>query len=342
MSGWTSYCPSSRAMAFVTEVEAQCVGSVHHNSALCRRLQHYLIFLPQSYQPRVQVFHSKFTSHILTLKSFAFTRQAISQRPQTCMSTFGFGCPTIAKQSSGQRRAGSPRYSEGPVFNCGMVQLVQQLAMDSKFRGSTPGGERHSAPVQTGPEAPSTSFLEVIWPGRGVDYLLTYSAKVKERVELYVYSPSWLSRPVPGPTLPLPVFDSVPRDLLFSLRLSLIFTVSSANQQYTVVSQVGCSFYISHVLQLIIIIGPMMQRTKSELLTAPLQSQQHRGKFEVLVDSLGRDYLGIALCLKLPASDSLYKSLGLLFLTIRRLISQLILLRELLYILYFDNLRRLM
>jgi len=86
----------------------------------------------------------------------------------------------------------------------------------------------------------------------------------------------------------------------------------------------------------------MMQRTKSELLTAPLQSQQHRGKFEVLVDSLGRDYLGIALCLKLPASDSLYKSLGLLFLTIRRLISQLILLRELLYILYFDNLRRLM
>jgi len=59
--------------------------------------------------------------------------------------------------------------------------------------------------------------------------LPTYSAKVKEKVELYLYFPSWPSWPVPGPTLPLPVFDSVSRDLLSSLRFSLIFSVCPAN-----------------------------------------------------------------------------------------------------------------
>jgi hypothetical protein len=88
------------------------------------------------------------------------------------------------------------------------------------------------------------------------------------------------------------------------------------------VSQVGRYLYISHALHLIIIIGPMMQRSKSELLTASLQSQKHRGRFQVLVDSLGRDYLGVALCLKLPASDSLCRSLEPLFVPFERLISQ--------------------
>ena len=62
-------------------------------------------------------------------------------------------------------------------------------------------GARFSAPVQTGPGAhPASytmgtgSFPGVKRPGRGVDRPPPSSAKVKERVELYLYStygPSW-------------------------------------------------------------------------------------------------------------------------------------------------------
>jgi len=57
-------------------------------------------------------------------------------------------------------------------------------------------GPRFSAPVQTGPEAHATSytmgtgfFPGVKWPGRGVDHPPPFSAEVKEREELYFYSP---------------------------------------------------------------------------------------------------------------------------------------------------------
>jgi len=59
-------------------------------------------------------------------------------------------------------------------------------------------GMRFSAPVQTGPGAfPASctigtgSFPGVKWPGRGVDHPPPSSAEVKERVELYLYSPFW-------------------------------------------------------------------------------------------------------------------------------------------------------
>jgi len=57
---------------------------------------------------------------------------------------------------------------------------------------------RLSAPVQTGPGArPASysmgtgSFPGVKRPDRGVDHRPPSSAEVKERVELYLYSPSW-------------------------------------------------------------------------------------------------------------------------------------------------------
>jgi len=60
---------------------------------------------------------------------------------------------------------------------------------------------RFSAPVQTGPDAYPTSyamgtgsFPVVMLPWSGVDHPPPSSAKVKERVELYLYStsgPSW-------------------------------------------------------------------------------------------------------------------------------------------------------
>jgi hypothetical protein len=66
-------------------------------------------------------------------------------------------------------------------------------------------GARISAPVHTGPGAhPASctvitgSFPRVERPGRGVDYPPPSSAEVKERVELYLYSPSGPSWPVLG------------------------------------------------------------------------------------------------------------------------------------------------
>jgi len=66
-------------------------------------------------------------------------------------------------------------------------------------------GLRFYAPVQTGSEAhPAShtmgteSFLGAERPGRGVDHPPLSSAEVKERVELYLFSPSGPSWPVLG------------------------------------------------------------------------------------------------------------------------------------------------
>jgi len=70
---------------------------------------------------------------------------------------------------------------------------------------------RFSAPLQTGPGPhPASytmgngSFPGVKQPVNGIDHSPPYSAKVKERVELYLYSTSGPSRPVIGWTLLLP------------------------------------------------------------------------------------------------------------------------------------------
>jgi hypothetical protein len=59
-----------------------------------------------------------------------------------------------------------------------------------------------SAPVQTGTGAHSASytmgtgsFRGVKWPGCGVDHPSPSSAEVKERVELYLFSPFWVACP---------------------------------------------------------------------------------------------------------------------------------------------------
>jgi len=62
-------------------------------------------------------------------------------------------------------------------------------------------GTRFFAPVQTGPGAHPASYTMGNWsfpgvkrPGRGVEHPLPSSAEVKERAELYLYSPfgpSW-------------------------------------------------------------------------------------------------------------------------------------------------------
>jgi len=66
-------------------------------------------------------------------------------------------------------------------------------------------GARFSTPVWTGPGAnPASytmgtgSFPGVKWLGRGSDHTPPSSAEVKEKVELYLYSPSGPSWPVLG------------------------------------------------------------------------------------------------------------------------------------------------
>jgi hypothetical protein len=78
------------------------------------------------------------------------------------------------------------------------------------------GGSKFSAPVQTDSgvhpafyTVGTGSFPGVKRPGRGVDHPLPSSAEVKERVELYLYSPSGHSWPVLGLTVPLSL-TSVP------------------------------------------------------------------------------------------------------------------------------------
>ena len=62
------------------------------------------------------------------------------------------------------------------------------------------------------------SFPGVKRPGRGVDHLTPSSAEVKERVELYLYSPSGPSWAVLGINLPLPLpFYTISRTRRFHI-----------------------------------------------------------------------------------------------------------------------------
>ena len=73
-----------------------------------------------------------------------------------------------------------------------------------------PVGAKFSGPFQKGSGTHPTSctvgtgsFPGVKSPGRGVDHPPPSRVKVKERIELYIYSPFGLSWPVLGRALPL-------------------------------------------------------------------------------------------------------------------------------------------
>jgi hypothetical protein len=101
------------------------------------------------------------------------------------------------------------------VTPCSLVEIFQCFKKADSLRAGRSGyripvGARFSVSVQTGPGAyPASctmgtgSFPGVKRPGRGVDHPPPSSAEVKERVELYLYSPSGPSWPVLGWTLPL-------------------------------------------------------------------------------------------------------------------------------------------
>jgi hypothetical protein len=92
---------------------------------------------------------------------------------------------------------------------CVLYSKYKERSMEKVLRGNKrrtsektiPVDPIFSAPVQTGPGAhPASctmgteSFTGIKRPGRGVNHPPAYSAEVKERVELYLYSlpgPSW-------------------------------------------------------------------------------------------------------------------------------------------------------
>ena len=99
----------------------------------------------------------------------------------------------------------------------GTAQSVQRLAMVWTVRGSNPSGGKifHTCPDwQWGPpnllyNGYWVSYPGVKWPERGIDHPPSSSAKVKERVELYLCSPSGPLWPVLGWTWYLVVYGSV-------------------------------------------------------------------------------------------------------------------------------------
>ena len=101
-----------------------------------------------------------------------------------------------------------------------IAQSVYRLATGWTVWGSNPGGgARFSAYVQTGPGAhPASytmgtgSFPGVKRPGLDVDHPPHLGAKVKERVELYHYSPSGPWWPVLEWTLPFPLPEGTASD----------------------------------------------------------------------------------------------------------------------------------
>jgi len=92
-------------------------------------------------------------------------------------------------------------------FNSAFKGLNNKLQGDALRTGRTgdrfPVGAGFSAPVQTGSEAHQASctmvtgsFPEVKLPARGAYHSPASSVEVKERVQLYLYSPSARSWPV--------------------------------------------------------------------------------------------------------------------------------------------------
>ena len=99
------------------------------------------------------------------------------------------------------------------IYGTGKLSRYSDLLRTGRSGDRISVGARFSGPVQTLPGAhPASykmgtgSFPRVRRPGLGVDHPPTSSAEVKERVELYLYSPFGPSWPVVRCSLPLPLY----------------------------------------------------------------------------------------------------------------------------------------
>ena len=95
----------------------------------------------------------------------------------------------------------------------GIAESVWRLATSWTGWGSNPGWGEISRTRLDRPWGPPSllhngyrvSCPGLKRPGRGINHPTLFSAEVKERVELYLYSPSGPSWPVLGRALPLPL-----------------------------------------------------------------------------------------------------------------------------------------
>jgi hypothetical protein len=94
-----------------------------------------------------------------------------------------------------------------------VAQSVQRMATGWMLRGSNPGGGRefpHPFRPALGPTQPLIQWVMGLFPGgkqlgRSVDRPPPSCAEVKEKAELYLYSPTGPLWPLLWRTLPLPL-----------------------------------------------------------------------------------------------------------------------------------------
>ena len=107
-------------------------------------------------------------------------------------------------------------------------------------------GAKFSASVQIGPGVHPASYMRgtrsfpgVYWPGHGVDHQPSFSAEVKERVQLYLCSSSGPSRPILGRTLP---YSTKPGGMSHSLDITMKMANMPLNE--------GTCLHMCHLLQM--------------------------------------------------------------------------------------------
>jgi hypothetical protein len=93
-------------------------------------------------------------------------------------------------------------------WQCHYVHCTHGPGIESRWRRDFP----HPSRLAMGATQPPTKCASYLFPGvkaagGGDDHPSTSSGEVKERVQLYLYSPSGPSWPVRGWTLPLPLFQ---------------------------------------------------------------------------------------------------------------------------------------
>ena len=144
----------------------------------------------------------------------------------------GLGHPVI------QFPDGENRYSSRNAEPPHVTVCPKQILLSTGL--GRPRPDRPWGPPNSLYDGYRVSFQVTKRPGRGVNHPTPSSAEVKERVELYNYSPSGPSWPVLGRTLPLPLRFKEFTDvrIRFSCKMSVTQPASTAWKHRTAVTNI--------------------------------------------------------------------------------------------------------